>query len=378
MADEELKIIIKDPTGVDCEYPYKEQLRVRLSDGTKKVYSLGGGAGSAVVEKDINFFDYEGTLLYSYTTEEANTLTELPALPEREGLICQGWNYSLETIQSAKAPIDVGAMYITDDGKTRVYIENPSEQEWTKDFIFAQSIANGVIVDWGDGSEPETFNDVYSTTITASHTYKQRGEYIVTFDVADGCKFYLGKSSNYYPFTGSIVNSRVSVRKIHFGKGDLIFTQGALYETHALTEISFPQNVLFTGTDVLDKCYSLRFVTVPYGIKSDISIANCYSLRNISLPEGLTWINSTSFYNDYALRRVTIPKTVTTIGDRAFSSVWAARIFDFSDFKSIPTLQGTGVFSKLSGFLIKVPAALLDEWKAATNWSTYADYIVGV
>jgi hypothetical protein len=25
-----------------------------------------------------------------------------------------------------------------------------------------------------------------------------------------------------------------------------------------------------------------------------------------------------------------------------------------------------------------VPAALVDEWKAATNWSTYADKIVGV
>lgn len=24
------------------------------------------------------------------------------------------------------------------------------------------------------------------------------------------------------------------------------------------------------------------------------------------------------------------------------------------------------------------PAALVDEWKAATNWSTYADHIVGV
>ena len=26
--------------------------------------------------------------------------------------------------------------------------------------------------------------------------------------------------------------------------------------------------------------------------------------------------------------------------------------------------------------IIKVPAALLDEWKAATNWSLYADHIV--
>ena len=27
---------------------------------------------------------------------------------------------------------------------------------------------------------------------------------------------------------------------------------------------------------------------------------------------------------------------------------------------------------------IRVPAALVDAWKAATNWATYADHIVGV
>ena len=27
---------------------------------------------------------------------------------------------------------------------------------------------------------------------------------------------------------------------------------------------------------------------------------------------------------------------------------------------------------------IRVPASLVDAWKVATSWSTYADYIVGV
>ena len=46
---------------------------------------------------------------------------------------------------------------------------------------------------------------------------------------------------------------------------------------------------------------------------------------------------------------------------------------------AVPTLASTGAFEKTSSSLvIKVPAALLDEWKAATNWATFADRIVGV
>ena len=39
--------------------------------------------------KDVNFYDYDGTLLHSYTAEEAQALSELPPLPTQKGLICQ-------------------------------------------------------------------------------------------------------------------------------------------------------------------------------------------------------------------------------------------------------------------------------------------------
>ena len=39
----------------------------------------------------------------------------------------------------------------------------------------------------------------------------------------------------------------------------------------------------------------------------------------------------------------------------------------------------TNAFNDISADCeIRVPAALADEWKDATNWSTYADHIVGV
>ena len=54
----------------------------------------GGGGGTAPSAKwnDVTFIDYDGSVLYSYSLEEAQTLTGLPALPTHDGLVCQGWN----------------------------------------------------------------------------------------------------------------------------------------------------------------------------------------------------------------------------------------------------------------------------------------------
>lgn len=73
-------------------------------------------------ESDINFWDYDGTLLYAWTLAELAGKTELPPLSSHDGLICQGWNWTFQDIKSVGHAVDVGAMYITDDGKTRIYI----------------------------------------------------------------------------------------------------------------------------------------------------------------------------------------------------------------------------------------------------------------
>ena len=49
------------------------------------VAAEGGGAAVSVPMKDVNFYDYDGTRLYSYTVAEAAALTELPPLPTQPG-----------------------------------------------------------------------------------------------------------------------------------------------------------------------------------------------------------------------------------------------------------------------------------------------------
>lgn len=111
----------------------------------------GGGSAPAeeIKESDVNFFDYDGTLIASYTEAEAKTLTTLPTPPKHSGLVFQGWNYTLEEVIANADMADIGALYTTDDGATRLEIEI-AEREVVK-VSFSQTKAEGVSIDWGFG-----------------------------------------------------------------------------------------------------------------------------------------------------------------------------------------------------------------------------------
>ena len=75
----------------------------------EKIRSITSGPVE-VEMKDVNFYDYDGTLLYSYTVEEAQGLTELPAGPEHDGLVFQKWNWSLEDVNALTRAMNIGAL----------------------------------------------------------------------------------------------------------------------------------------------------------------------------------------------------------------------------------------------------------------------------
>ena len=97
---------------------------------------------------------------------------------------------------------------------------------------------------------------------------------------------------------------------------------------------------------------------------------------NIILPQNLTQIGPYCFTGAW-IKQITIPDTVTEIGDRAFR--YCNQLASITCLAATPPALGSGAFSSDTvGFTIKVPAASVAAYKAATNWSSYADYIVGV
>ena len=81
----------------------------------------------------------------------------------------------------------------------------------------------------------------------------------------------------------------------------------------------------------------------------------------------------------YSLTNIIIPNSVTSIDSYAFYGCFSLLEYDFSTFTTIPTLSNTNAFTNINGICkMKIPSALIDEWKTATNWATYANYMVAV
>lgn len=96
----------------------------------------------------------------------------------------------------------------------------------------------------------------------------------------------------------------------------------------------------------------------------------------IKLNEGLAVIGESAFNSAGIVGEMEIPSTVTEIGENCFAYTGITTVICKP---TTPPALGSGAFSSdTAGFTIKVPAASVAAYKAATNWSSYADYIVGV
>ena len=371
----------------------------------------GGSSNPTATAKAVNFRDYDGTVLYSYTVDEAAALTELPPLPEHSGLICQGWNWSLDNIKAMGRAVEVGAMYITDDGKTRIYIH--LEDGRTSPMLGC--CPNGTVtVDWGDGTEPDTLTGTSTSTVkwTPTHEYSAAGDYVIKLTVDGSVGFAGSNSSNQYSnllrySSSADTRNRVyqnAIQKVEIGDGVTSIGSSAFYNCYSLSSITIPDGVTSIGSSAFYYCYSLSSITIPDSVTSigNRAFYTCYSLSSITIPDSVTSISDYAFYGcssmsaitipngvtrigNYAfqscssLSSITIPDSVTSIGGSAFGYCSGVRYYDFTRHTAVPTLSSTSAFSGIvADCEIRVPAALVDEWKAATNWATYANKIVGV
>lgn len=390
-------------------------------------------------ESDINFWDYDGTLLYSWTLAELATKTELPPLPSHDGLICQGWNWTLQDIKDAGRELDIGALYITNDGKTRLYVDVDTET-WD-DFVlnYRQSAYNAVTIDWGDGSTPESVSTSNQTTIR--HTYAQSGAYMITLTVAEGKALRFGASDGskmLIAMDEADMGRCAMLKKVEMG-ANIEFVNIATFRGCArLESVSVPSGVPFNGSRLFEQCANLRAIVVggtfairqsfyncsnlraiatPKGttqsgdyaitntavrrVNFDMTAANyatalervhikavngqvgdfsgCRSLLEVTIPADATTFVAAAFQGDNALRRVTCLGDIASIPAQVFQRCYPLRFVDFTHCTAVPTLANVNAFDATHPQLeIRVPASLADAWKAATNWSSLADHIVGV
>lgn len=287
-----------------------------------------GGGGGPVEEKDVNFIDYDGSIVYSYTADEFLELTEMPANPSHNGLTAQGWNWTLseaKTYVQTCGILVVGQNYITDDEKTRVYITLQDDQ---LDIQLGLGINGSATISWGDGNTSTITGTSVSAVSYTSHSYTAAGDYVISIDVASG---------NQAAILGS--GTRCSlILKDHTANAYVNDSY-----RNSINKVELGKNISINH-DAFAYCYSLKSVSIPN--TTSISDYNgsmfgyCYSLAGLVIPTSVTALWRYMFNVCKSLRYVSIPSTVNQIYSGAFSTT-SVKMLTFGDL----TYIDTGIFT---------------------------------
>ena len=412
-----------------------------LDDYANLVASIPSG-GSGPIEKLVNFYDYDGSLVASYSGSEVQALSELPSAPDHSAdevpLTFEEWNWTLSQIKTYNtanpdAIINVGATYHTTDGKIHLFYR-----------ITADYDGNGVrftvnaegTVDWGDGGAVENFSSG-----NVEHIYSREGLYHCIVDTS-ATSFVSGSgTSSDAKFWGKLIEVRLPSSITSIGSNAFSYCYG-------LQSIVIPSNVTNIGNNAFYYCYSLQNVVISSGVTSikGNAFSYCYSLQNVVISSGVTSISGSAFSYCNGLQKAVIPSSVTSISGSAFSycynlqsivipsSVTSLGSYAFSGCSNLknvvissgvtsiennafsgcsclqgivipssvtsigsnafsscyslysvfieattpPTLSNTNAFNTSYTKKIYVPASAVDDYKGASNWSNFASIIEAI
>ena len=289
--------------------------------------TLFGNVFSKKVPSSVLFYDYDGTLLHSYTKVEFLNLSALPALPDRtsENLTCDGWNWTLSEIKNqlntVVGDVNVGAIYHTTDNKTHITCK-PTETFPQASICLTPTVANAVTVDWGDGT-----TDTWTSAIqeTKSHTYTGVTNSSV-YDIAISCSFGTYRFEEH--ITGTTTYDEYVYTDIKISNKVTSFDYRCFFRCYFLKTIVISNSVVIFGNSCFDTCYALKSISIPRGVTSlENSFGSCYSLQSISIPNSVTSFNGSCFSFCYSLKSITIPvnsngfDNITCIGCRCLKYI---------------------------------------------------------
>lgn len=309
-----------------------------------------GGWGGSVPAKEVNFRDYDGTVVYAYTPAEFAALTAMPDNPDHSGdeipLTSQGWNWSFEDAQAYAAKygrLEVGQIYTTADDKTHVLIH--LEQGRTSPILGC--CPNGTVdVDWGDGTAHDTLTGTSVTSVkwTPRHEYASPGDYDIKLTCTGTMGFYGESTSN---CGSALLRHSVSAD-----------ARNITYE-NAIQNVRNSSNVTTINTAAFQYCYSLAFINIPKSVTNIRSNAfrNCYNLMFIGIPDNVTSDAETMFAFCNRLRFTSLPNNVTSIGDSALYACYGLCSITIPD--SVMSIDGNVLYACYSLTSIVIPDSVM-------------------
>ena len=184
-----------------------------------------------------------------------------------------------------------------------------------------------------------------------------------------------------------LIGSRTDLTSITVTSGEINDDDWAAVKSQgSLTDLDLA-GATYTGTNAANIVYTghlggnsiLQTLKLPQGVTGigDQSFTAFTALKSVVLPDGLTSIESYAFLYCSALTSITLPASLKSIGFRAFR--YCGSLKTVTCLAATPPGLGTEAFGNCDAFTaIQVPAASVDDYKAAQYWNYYADRIVAI
>ena len=407
---------------------------IQASNFDTAIANLPSGGGTTEVEsKDVDFYDYDGTRIYSYTKTEFLALESMPSNPTHEGLTAQGWNWTLSDAKdgvNSYGKLDIGQYFVTDDGATRIYVNFDNEYRLNPYLCFG---VNGTAtIDWGDNTtSTATGTDLY-TLVATQHTYTAPGKYVISISggeimfsttssgTNESMIFTMDSTTTSNLYDNIYINS---IYKIEIGSNMTKIEGYAFGHLHSLETITTPTNltsiptgyvfaycgalkyylhpsittlksymfmecrtlkkVVFAketiegGSNAFNNCMAIKRIVFNRMSLASSMFYNCYGVKEIiGINDGYQ-IQNSIFNNCRSLTKFVFLNNVTRLRTYVFGGCVSLKIIDLTICSAVPTLDSTNVFNYVpNDCKIIVPDSLYESWITASNWSNFASRIV--
>lgn len=213
-----------------------------------------------------------------------------------------------------------------------------------------------------------------------------------------------------FNFDGEVADPTIvaknNFKSVRIADGVTQVNNGFFASNQNLLSVFFSKSVKTIQQSAFEACPNLEILEVDTENPTLESVGNCVigltdkkvylGCKNSVIPQDCVRITQSSFSGS-GIVEVEIPSIVTEIDIYAFNACASLErvtffgsprinsysfakcttmLYDFRSVTIVPTLAGPAFTNILADCKIVVPDALYDEWVGATNWVTYANYIV--
>ena len=287
---------------------------------------------------------------------------------------------------------DVPGVSLPYGGTATIQCTAEGSAEFTTDNLFVVASAG-----WkADIALTRAASTGFTLTVTAPDTDSE-GEILVMLDNKKGsttigritvfCGTELTIGNLQPGQLATLIGSRIDLKSITVTSGEINDDDWAAVKSQgSLTDLDLA-GATYTGTNAANIVYTghlggnsiLQTLKLPQGVTGigDKSFTDFKALKSVVLPDGLTSIESYAFLYCSALTSITLPASLTSIGFRAFR--YCGSLKTVTCLAATPPGLGTEAFGNCDALTaIQVPAASVDDYKAAQYWNYYADIIVTI